>query len=169
MTFVPLTIHLFGSIRILVDGESVPRARTRSIEWLLALLILRHGHVVDRSWLAGVLWPESRESQALQNLRHALLALRKSLGSAAVRIQAPTRDALVLDLQDADVDVLRFDRGVQSQEEKALREAVAAYTGPLLEGCQEEWVFWERQSREQSCLDALEKLADFAEARADYA
>jgi len=168
MTSAPLTLHLFGPMRILVDGESVPRARTRSVEWLLALLVLRHGQVVDRSWLAGLFWPESRESQALQNLRHALLSLRKALGSAANRIQSPTRDTLILDLQDADVDVLRFDRALRSQEEAALREAVGAYTGPLLEGCQAEWIFWERQSREQSCLDALEKLADFAEARADY-
>src|SRR5689334_14351175 len=98
MTNAPLIIHLFGPMRVLVQGEPMPRVRARSIEWLLALLVLRHGRTVQRSWLAGTLWPESEETQALQNLRHALLALRRALGSQSERLQSPTRDTLTLDL-----------------------------------------------------------------------
>ena len=76
----PLTIHVFGSLRVLVDAGPLPRMRTRSVEWLLALLVLRHGRTVDRSWLAGTLWPDSEESQALRNSRDALFHLRTSLG-----------------------------------------------------------------------------------------
>src|SRR6266699_1967946 len=65
----PLSIHLFGPLRVTVGGEPMPRVRTRSVEWLLALLTLRHGRAVNRSWLAGTLWPESSGSQALENLR----------------------------------------------------------------------------------------------------
>jgi len=36
---------------------------------------------------------------------------------------------------------------------------IALYRGPLLEGCTEEWVLQERQSREQAYLTALEALA----------
>jgi DNA-binding SARP family transcriptional activator len=75
-----LTVQLFGPLRVLIGGEPLPRLRTRSIEWLLALLVLRHGRAVDRSWLAGTLWPDSDESQALHNLRDALVHLRKALG-----------------------------------------------------------------------------------------
>jgi hypothetical protein len=55
----PLTIYLFGPLRVTVRGEPLPRVRTRSVEWLLALLALRHGRPVSRAWLAGTLWPES--------------------------------------------------------------------------------------------------------------
>ena len=51
----PLTIQLFGPLRVLVLGEPMPRVRTRSVEWLLALLVLKQGQAVERSWLAGTL------------------------------------------------------------------------------------------------------------------
>src|SRR5678815_4592220 len=73
MPTVPLTIQLFGPLRVLVQGEPMPRVPTRSVEWLLALLTLRHGRTVDRSWLAGTLWPDSEQSQALHNLRDMLV------------------------------------------------------------------------------------------------
>src|SRR5437899_5536989 len=98
MSRSPLTLQLFGPLRVLVDGEPMPRVRGRSIEWLLALLVLRHGRTVDRSWLAGTLWPDSDERQAMHNLRDALLHLRKGLGGEGGRIRSPTRDVLTLDL-----------------------------------------------------------------------
>lgn len=169
MTAAPLTIHLFGPMRVLIQGEPMPRLRTRSAEWLLALLVLRHGRTLQRSWLAGTLWPDSEETQALQNLRHALLLLRKALSPQRERFQSPTRDTLTLDLSGIETDVLLFDQAIRQGEEEALRSAVEVYTGPLLEGCLEEWVGPERASREQACLRALETLADAAEQRQDYA
>src|SRR5438045_3266882 len=106
----PLAIQLFGLLRVTVRGEPLPRVRTRSVEWLLALLTLRHGRAVSRSWLAGTLWPDSEESQALANLRNDLMRLRQALGEASGRIQSPTRDTLTFDLEGAEVDVLHFDR-----------------------------------------------------------
>jgi len=163
-----LTVHLFGPLQVFLNGEPLPRVRTRSVEWLLALLVLRAGKSVSRSWLAGTLWPDSEETQALQNLRNVLLSLRQALGSEAKRIHSPTRDTLSLNLEGADVDLLRFDAAIRRGGEKALREAVEVYAGPLLEGCPEEWAFLERESREQACLSALETLAEAAEGRADY-
>jgi non-specific serine/threonine protein kinase len=164
----PLTLHLFGPLRVMVRGEPLPRVRTRSVEWLLALLALRHGREVDRSWLSGTLWPESEGSQALTNLRNDLMRLRKALGPEAARLQSPARDLLTLDFAGAEVDVIGFDRGVHTQDEAALRTAVALYTGPLLEGCAEEWVLVERETRAEQCLRALEALAKRVEGRGEH-
>src|SRR5829696_2558772 len=101
MTASPLTIRLFGALRVTVRGEPLPRVRTRSVEWLLALLTLRHGQAVNRAWLAGTLWPESSGSRSLQNLRDDLLRLRKALGPESGRLQAPARDLLTIELGDA--------------------------------------------------------------------
>lgn len=60
------------------EGEPMPRVRTRSVEWLLSLLTLQHGHAVDRYWLAGTLWLDSEEKQALHNVRDVLVHLRKT-------------------------------------------------------------------------------------------
>src|SRR5206468_8361302 len=138
------------------------------VEWLLALLVLRHGRAVDRSWLAGTLWPDSDESQALHNLRDALVHLRKALGPERARLQSPTRDTLLLDLAGAEVDVVRFDAAMKAGDEAALEGVVALHNGPLLEGCYEEWVVPERESREQACLQALETLADRATERQEH-
>ena len=151
-----LTIHLFGSLQILVDEEPLPRLRTRSVEWLLALLVLRHPRVVDRSWLAGTLWPDTEEAKALHNLRNALVHLRKALRHAGERIQSPTRDTLILDLEGVEADVVLFDRAILVGDTESLRAAVALYTGPLLEGCYEEWVILERENRVQAFQAALE-------------
>src|SRR5947208_3572443 len=70
----PFTLHLFGPLRVEVRGEALPRLPSRSVEWLLALLALRHDRSIDRSWLAGTLWPDSDELRALQNLRNNLVA-----------------------------------------------------------------------------------------------
>src|SRR5215470_11943203 len=134
MSSPPLTIHLFGPLRVLVQGEPLPRVRTRSIEWLLALLVLRQGRAVDRSWLAGTLWPDSEENQALRNLREDLVRLREALGPESARVQSPTRSTLTLDLQDAEVDLVRFDSAVRSGDADSLRTALEAYSSPLLEG-----------------------------------
>src|SRR5262245_19808992 len=168
MATAPLEIHLFGPLRVVVRGEPMPRVRSRSIEWLLALLALRHGRAVSRSWLAGTLWPESEESQALQNLRHALVELRRALGPESTRIQSPSRDALTLDLGGAEVDVVRFDAAMRDGEEAGLAAAVELYRGPLLEGCVEEWVLPEREARAEQCLTALETLAERAAERGEH-
>src|SRR5262245_56815555 len=128
-----LTIHLFGPLRVLIGAEPLPRVPTRSVEWLLALLVLRHGRTVDRAWLAGTLWPDSEERQALNNLRNALVHLRKALGGEGARILSPSRDTLTLALEGAEVDVLRFDAAIKAGDESSLQSAIALYTGPLLE------------------------------------
>src|SRR5215470_14205899 len=120
----PIAIHLFGPMRVFVHGQPMPRVRTRTVEWLFALLALRHGRKVERSWLAGTLWPESDEGQALHNLRDALVHLRKALGPESGRIQSPTRDSLTLDLKGAEMDLIRFEATVGKDDAGSLREAV---------------------------------------------
>src|SRR5262245_4319984 len=105
----PLSITLFGSVAVSVRGQPLPPLRSRPAEWLLALLVLRHGRALARAALATTLWPESRHEQALLNLRRALLELRQALGPEAERLSSPTRDSLLLDLTGTTVDLLAFD------------------------------------------------------------
>ncbi|MEZ0327783.1 MAG: BTAD domain-containing putative transcriptional regulator [Fimbriimonas sp.] len=160
-----LEIHLFGPLRVLIQGEPMPRVRTRSVEWLLALLVLRNGRSVSRAWLAGTLWPESDETQALQNLRHDLVSLRKALGTESERLQSPTRDSLSLDLSGASCDVLSFDAAILSGDWESAAEL---YIGTLLEGCYKEWAVVERDLRAEQCLQALQSLAQKAADEGDH-
>jgi predicted ATPase/DNA-binding SARP family transcriptional activator/uncharacterized protein HemY len=156
----PLTVSLLGPIWVRVQGEPLPHLHSRKVLWLLVLLILRQERPVEREWLAGTLWPETDPSRGLANLRPIISALRKALGMEAKRLQSPTRRTLFLKLNGADVDVIRFDAGITEGTRSGMAAAVELYKGALLEGIQEEWVLPHRQRREQSCLQALLKLAE---------
>src|SRR3954451_23657930 len=164
---VPLALHLFGPFEVRLHGQPLPRLRSRKGEWLLALLTLRHGGEVDRSWLAGTLWPDSPETAALASLRSCLKDLRRALGAEAARLHSPTPRLLALDLEGAEADVVAFDAGIAQGDASSLEQAIALYRGPLLEEWTEEWAFQERQVREQAYLTALETLAHAAQERGD--
>ena len=136
-TECPLSIRLFGAFDVQVNGQPLPRLRSRKGQELLALLVLRPGRQVERSWLAGVLWPESGESQALANLRLCLTDLRKALGTEASRLHAPTPRALRLDLTEAwgDVTGLRC-RHPEGRPHLARDSRCCSIAAPLLEGCE---------------------------------
>lgn len=161
------SLRLFGPLDVRLSGEPLPRLRSRKGQWLLALLALRHNAEVSRSWLAGLLWPESAEPQALASLRNSLMDLRRAMGPEAHRLQSPSPATLRLRLEDAEADVVAFDEALSRGDAPSLDRAISLYRGPLLEGCIEEWVFQERQAREQAYLGALEQLAADARERAD--
>jgi non-specific serine/threonine protein kinase len=153
-----LYIRLLGPFSVRMGGCPLPPMRTRKGAWLLALLILRHDRPVDRLRLASTLWPDSEESAARKNLRNTLNELRHALGRHSFRLQAPTPATLGLDLSDATVDLLAFDAAIAKRDSPV--DAVRHYSGPLLEGCTEEWASLERHRREQQYLEALEALAE---------
>jgi predicted ATPase/DNA-binding SARP family transcriptional activator len=155
----PLIIRLLGSFDVQVNGRALPRLRSRKGQWLLALLVLRQGQQIARSWLAGVLWADSPERQALANLRLSLTDLRKALGSEAYRLQSSDAHTLSFNIEGGDVDVIAFDAALANGETADLQRAIILYRGALLEGCAEEWVIPERAVREAACLRALETLA----------
>ena len=155
----PLIFYLFGPFSVRLNGIPLPQLRSRKGHWLLALLILRCPAEVERSWLAGTLWPDSGEATALGNLRMSLKDLRRALGPEKSRLRSPTPHTLSLDLEGAAVNVTAFDAAMARGDPASLEEAMALYRGPLLEGWDEEWVFPARESREQGYLTALETLA----------
>jgi len=90
-----LQIRLFGPFEVQVGGKPLPPLRTRKDAWLLALLVLRHGRLVDRVWLAGTLWPDSDHTESLRNLRNSLHELRRALGAQWERLESPTGSTLI--------------------------------------------------------------------------
>jgi DNA-binding SARP family transcriptional activator len=163
----PFSLRLFGPLDVRLSGEPLPRLRSRKGQWLLALLALRHDAEVSRSWLAGLLWPDSSEAQGLASLRNSLMDLRRAMGPEGHRLQSPSPSTLRLLLEGAEADVVAFDEALSRGDALSLDRAVSLYRGPLLEGCAEEWVLQERQAREQAYLGALEQLAADASARHD--
>jgi predicted ATPase/DNA-binding SARP family transcriptional activator len=164
----PLAITLFGTFDVRQAGCPVPPLRSQKGQWLLALLTLQPGRALERTWLAGLLWPDSTARQAAYNLSRNLTDLRHALGPEARRLQTPSTQTLRLDLVGAEADVLRFDEAVRRGDPPSLEEAVALHRGLLLPGCAEEWVLPEREAREQAYLGALEQLAAHVAQRGEH-
>jgi DNA-binding SARP family transcriptional activator len=155
----PFILTLFGPFEVRMGQQLLPPLRTRKGYQILALLALRASREVERTWLAGLLWPDSDEEKSAANLRNTLKDLRSALGEEAGRLRSPSSRTLTLDLTGTAVDVVAFDQAVAQRDPASLEQAVGLYRGPLLEGWAEEWVFEERQRREQAYLEALETLA----------
>jgi DNA-binding SARP family transcriptional activator len=155
----PLLPRLFGPFDASVHGEPMRPLRSRRGYWLFSILALRAGRHIDRSWLAGTLWPESTEQQALSNLRRTLADLRASLGPEAFRVSNGAGRTLKLNLSGCWADLPQFDALIAAGTEASLQTAVSLYRGPLLEGWLEDWACSEREARRQAYLAALETLA----------
>jgi predicted ATPase/DNA-binding SARP family transcriptional activator len=163
-----LTLTLFGPMQVRVQDQPLPPLRSRKALSLLALLALRHGRPVGRAWLAETLWPDTDRDRAGASLRVVLSELRHALGTQAEHLQSPHRHTLCVELTGVDIDVTLFDAAITANTPASLEQAIALYQGSLLEGLTEEWVASERGAREQSCLRALETLAEAAQAAEEF-
>jgi DNA-binding SARP family transcriptional activator len=94
-----LTLCLQGSPVFLVEGVPLSGLRYPQGRKVLAYLALQDGRPVERLYLAGLLWPETEETQALFYLRRVLSDLRKALGAEARRLISPTPRTLALSLE----------------------------------------------------------------------
>lgn len=150
-----IEIRILGPIGISVDGKPVPKISSKKALWLLALLALRPGASIHRADLALALWPDQDVETARGYLRHALVALRKALGSGADTIESPDANHLRLRMAGLSVDLDAFDELLS----KSPLSAIASYQSRLLEGCDEPWALRARQTREANMLEILEEHA----------
>jgi DNA-binding SARP family transcriptional activator len=75
-----LEVRLLGQFDVRLDGKPITIA-SRSAQSLFAYLILNPGTMHRRELLAGLLWPDTREQHARDNLRHALWRVRRALSA----------------------------------------------------------------------------------------
>src|ERR1041385_4531249 len=77
-----LEVHLLGTFSVRHKNHQINIA-SRPAQSLFAYLILTDGTAHRRERLAGMLWPDSLEETARDNLRHALWRMRKALETAS--------------------------------------------------------------------------------------
>jgi DNA-binding SARP family transcriptional activator/Tol biopolymer transport system component len=175
-----LTLSLLGPFQASLDGQPVAGFESDKARALLAYLALESDRPHRRAKLAGLLWPERSDRDALNNLRHALANLRRVIRDqdADPPFLRVSRQAIRFDRSsDASVDAATFNALIDQPAPSAadLEEAVALYRGDLLEGFFvgdsvrfEEWVLLKRQQLRRKLLAALHRLAATHEAKGEY-
>lgn len=163
-------LHLLGSPRIegprgRVGGEAAQRHRLA----LLALLAVTRDTTLPREKLMALLWPDHADREARHLLNVAVHILRKALGEDVLRTEGGD---LRLDAGILSSDVAGFRDALARG---ALREAIIAYTGPLLDGFFlngspefDRWQETERSRLEGEFTSALESLAEESERAGEW-
>jgi len=169
-----LHVSLLGEQAITDDRAGSIRGRSSRVVALVAFLVLHAGSAQARQRIAGLLWPESTDAQALTNLRRELHHLRQILGDEPSLV-VTSRDLCWSDTKTCRVDVRAFDTerkaalaaAAADDDDGILRHAsaaIAAYRGELLPGVYEDWLLDARAQLERQCVDLCD-LAGAARAR----
>lgn len=193
-----LTIRLFGASEVALAEQPVTNFRAIKNQVLLAYLASHADRPLSRAQLAGLLWPDQPEKQALLNLRQALFRLRNLLENDQATPPFLQIDATTVHFDrrsDYWLDTAAFQallttcghharssgnpidhrRGCGACAQR-LAQAVDLYRGDFMPGIYlddspalEEWLLLQREGFQQQALAALYDLASWHEAQGDYA
>jgi DNA-binding SARP family transcriptional activator len=178
-----LSVCLFGSFEVTLDGEAVGGFASDKVRALLAYLAAEADRPHRRETLAGLLWSDYPESSARTSLRRALANLRTVIGDqqASPSFLSVSRQTIQFNCAgDAWCDVMAFGRAMAAgddspQEIDCLEEASALYRGEFLEGFSlgdcvafEEWLLLKRERLRREALAALHHLAAYYEEQGEY-
>jgi DNA-binding SARP family transcriptional activator/tetratricopeptide (TPR) repeat protein len=159
----PLRIELLGGFRVVAGKRSAGLALTTRQQHLLAYLALHSPAPVARHQVAGHLWPESTDAQALTNLRRELHHLRHALPEIEPLLDAGSRTLSWSAARPPVLDVADFDRavnqGLQGKRD-ALEEAAGLYRGDLVPDCADQWIRPERERLRRRFVESLTRLIE---------
>jgi predicted ATPase/DNA-binding SARP family transcriptional activator/Tfp pilus assembly protein PilF len=194
-----LSIRLLGAFVVERNDQPVTTFRSLKNQALLAYLAMEAGRPHTRPALAGLLWPEQPEKEALLNLRQALFRLRNVLANdeATPPFLQITQSAVQFDQRsDHWLDAAAFTHLVAACDHHArttpdptpdhrrhcrlcierLTQAVDLYQGEFMHGIYiddspalEEWLLLQRAWFQHGVLAALYDLAAWHEAQGAFA
>jgi len=141
-----LEVKLLGKFEVSGDGKPITIS-ARPAQSLFAYLILNAGTVHRREKLAGMLWPDSLEETARDNLRHALWRVRKALPTNSKAEYLLADDLSIAFNASAEywLDADALEKLSENASADKLMAVLEAYQGELLPGFYDEWVVLERE------------------------
>jgi DNA-binding SARP family transcriptional activator/tetratricopeptide (TPR) repeat protein len=170
-----LRVSVLGGQQISDDRDGAVQVRSSRALALVAYLAVHAAVPHARQRIAGLLWPESGDAQALTNLRRELHHLRQVLGDDG-SLLVTARDLCWVDAPTCHVDVRVFDTertaalaAAEAGDDHAAAghatSAIAQYRGDLLPGVYDDWLAEARARLERQCVELCD-LVSAAAARA---
>ncbi len=178
-----LSLSLLGPQQVTLDGQPVTGFKSNKVRALLAYLAVEADRPHRRDVLAGLLWPDWPDREALSNLRYALSNLRRVIGDA--QAEPPflliSRQSLQFNTaSDSWLDVAAFSEkvgveGSQASDPAQVGEAVGLYRDSFLaeftlgdSAAFEEWALFKREQLARQMTAALHRLAAAYEKQGEY-
>src|SRR5262245_46641733 len=136
-----LEVRLLGKFEINYEKKPIVIS-SRPAQSLFAYLILNAGTSHRREKLAGMLWPDSLEETARDNLRHLLWRVRKALpkNSKAEYILADDLSIAFNASSEYWLDAEDLEKLSDNMSADELMVVLSEYQGELLPGFYDEWV-----------------------------
>ena len=158
---------------MLTDSRFASRTPSARHQELIAFLILHARRAsIPRQRIAGSLWPDSNDAQALTNLRRELHHLRDAWPGLEALIDVESRSLAWRDDAGVPVDLVAFeqaaDRGLAG-DRTALQDAARLYQGDLLPDVSAEWIEVDRERLRQRAKSVLSRLITELEQDRAYA
>ena len=184
-----LTLALFGSLQITLDGEPITARLWAKPQALLAYLAVQADVPHRREHLAGLLWPEQSDDAARTSLRQALRQLNQAFGDDRAPFLSVTPQTIQFNTtSDSQLDVTEFAALMRACDQhphrlretcracvERLQRATALYRGDLLAGfflkdstTFEEWALVRREQLRHQAIAALSTLTEYHARRGEY-
>ena len=132
---------------------------------MLAYLAMRPRFSETRERLAALLWSESGEVQARQNLRQCLVRIRREFAPLGIDPVIVSAREIRLDPARITVDAMEFHDLARSGQPQDLEAAMALYQGAFLDGLNlgqesfDEWHQAEHARFERAAAQVMQKCA----------
>jgi predicted ATPase/DNA-binding SARP family transcriptional activator len=171
-------LKVMGNFEAYVMGNLITNFETNKVKALLVYLAIETDQGHSRDILADLLWSDGSQLSAKESLRHALAALRKTIGDQLS--QPPflliTREAIQINRHsNLQVDMWDFEgafaqKSVSNNSQLSianLQSAIDLYRGPFLDGFYsgsevfEKWAQNQREKLNIKIHNALSELAAF--------
>ena len=160
------------------DGHVVTIGSLRA-QSLITYLVLHRDAPQSRRQISFLLWPDSSEAQALNNLRQLLHQLRQSWPEADAFLSAPATMLALPAGRELKVDTDEYERAAaaafaadRGSDAAALRVAFelaeGLYRGDLLPDSYDEWIAPERERLSAGHERVLDRLIGLLEEQGDY-
>ena len=156
----------YGCASSMTELHTVNTARLQA---LLGYLLLHRHAPQAREHLAFLFWPDTREAQALTNLRNLLHKLRHALPTPERFLLVDARSVQWQPDAPYMLDVANFEAAIaHAATAGELASAIDLYSGELLPSCYDDWILPERERLRQLALATLERLITLLEGVRDY-
>jgi len=178
----PLQIQCFGGFHVQLGEEPITAFNTDKVRALFIYLVAERGQKFQRSHLAGLLWSDIPEDQAMHNLRQAISLLRKAIKEEDQTIIYADREQVGIHPKaNIQVDLADFTNWIQaaychyqnahglgSVNIFALKKAIQIYKNPFLDRYLinvsplfDEWLLITREKFDTVAVEGLAFLAHY--------
>lgn len=153
-----IQVTLFREFNVMIDDEYY-FIKNKKAKELLAYLISHNGTPFNKLTLAEILWPQTSQSQAMDNLYKVINFLKESPFTLI-----SSRGKLQLDLSVIQCDTFLFEKYYHNRDDiECARKAIELYEGPFLFEEYYEWTATKEAFYEIQYFETLDNVIQYYE------